>query len=41
MLIQPVAESAETIRYEAIRCADYVNERYNNAFGYRKAEGGR
>jgi isopenicillin N synthase-like dioxygenase len=41
MLIQPVAGAGETVRYEATRCADYVNERYNNAFGYRKAEGSR
>jgi isopenicillin N synthase-like dioxygenase len=41
MLIHPVARAGETVRYEATRCADYVNERYDNAFGYRKAEGSR
>ena len=41
MLIEPVVEAGETAHYEATRCADYVNERYNNSFGYRKAEGNR
>ena len=39
--IEPVVEVGETAHYEATRCADYVNERYNNSFGYRKAEGNR
>ena len=38
MMIQPVARVGETVHYEAIRCADYVNERYDNAFGYRKTD---
>ena len=38
MMIQPVAREGETVHYETIRCADYVNERYDNAFGYRKTD---
>ena len=41
MLIEPVVEVGETAHYEATRCADYVNERYNKSFGYRKAEANR
>ena len=34
--IKPLTQDGECANYDTVRCADYINARYNEAFAYRK-----
>ena len=36
-IVEPVVRPGETAMYEPIRCADYIYDRYDEAFSYRSA----
>lgn len=36
--VEPVTIAGEDSKYEPVRCADYINERYNEAFAYRNTK---
>jgi len=37
-IVEPITIAGEASKYEPVRCADYINERYNEAFAYRNTK---